>query len=151
MRRTDFILEHRKPLKSDLWMRSYHVEKGLEQEWRGGTKSGQELVVMAKMERKAVNKNIFLSVPIVAQWVKNLTSIQEDGGSIPGLAQWVQGSGIAVSCSVGHRRCSGPALLWLWCRPAAAAPIGPLAWEPPYAVGVALKRRKRKTKSSLMG
>ena len=26
-----------------------------------------------------------------------------------------------------------PALLWLWRRSAATAPIGPLAWEPPYA------------------
>ena len=30
----------------------------------------------------------------------------------------------------------------LWCRPAAVAPIRPLAWEPPYAVGVTLKRKK---------
>ena len=35
-----------------------------------------------------------------------------------------------------------PALLWLWHRPEATAPIGPLAWEPPYAMGVALKRQK---------
>ena len=31
----------------------------------------------------------------------------------------------------------------LWCRPAAAVPIRPLAWEPAYAAGVALKKRKR--------
>jgi len=33
---------------------------------------------------------------------------------------------------------------WLWHRPAVAAPIGPLAWELPYAAGVALKRKKEK-------
>ena len=37
-------------------------------------------------------------------------------------------------------------LLWLWCRPAAVAPIRPLAWEPPYAMGAALKKKKKKTK-----
>ena len=30
-------------------------------------------------------------------------------------------------------------VLWLWCRPAAVAPIRPLAWELPYATGAALK------------
>ena len=30
-------------------------------------------------------------------------------------------------------------MLWLW--PAAAAPIQPLAWEPPYGVGAALKKK----------
>ena len=33
-------------------------------------------------------------------------------------------------------------MLWLWCRPAATSPIRPLAWEPPYAKGVTLKRQK---------
>ena len=33
-------------------------------------------------------------------------------------------------------------LLWLWCRPVATALIRPLAWEPPYAEGVALKEKK---------
>ena len=34
-------------------------------------------------------------------------------------------------------RCHG-----LWCRPAAVALIELLAWEPPYATGVALKKKK---------
>ena len=46
----------------------------------------------------------------------------------------------------GHRCSSGPTSLWLWRRPAAVAPIRPLAWEPPYAVGAALKRQKTKKK-----
>ena len=37
-------------------------------------------------------------------------------------------------------------LLWLWRRPAATAPIRPLAWEPPRAMGAALKRQKYKRK-----
>ena len=49
-----------------------------------------------------------------------------------------------MSCGIGHRRGSDPMLLWLWHRPMATAPIPPLAWEPPYAVGVALKRQKKK-------
>ena len=38
-------------------------------------------------------------------------------------------------------------LLWLWCRPAAAAPMQPLAWELPYAVGVTLKRKNKNKKN----
>ena len=50
-----------------------------------------------------------------------------------------------MSCGVGCRCGSDPALLWLWHRPAAMAPIRPLAWEPPYAVGVALKKKTKDT------
>ena len=49
-----------------------------------------------------------------------------------------------MSYDVGRRRGSDPALLWLWYRPVATAPIRPLAWEPPYAMGAALKRQKTK-------
>ena len=35
-------------------------------------------------------------------------------------------------------------LLWPWCRLAATAPIQPLRWELPYAVGLALKSKKKK-------
>ena len=35
-------------------------------------------------------------------------------------------------------------MLWLWHRPAATAPIRPLAWEPPYVTGMSLKRQKTK-------
>ena len=55
-------------------------------------------------------KNLSVGVPILAQQVKNLTSIHEDMGSFPSLSQWVKdpfcelwcrsqmhlGSGIAV-------------------------------------------------------
>ena len=56
-------------------------------------------------------------------------------------------------CSVGRRHGSDLVLLWLWCRPAATAPIRPLAWrQSPYASGVALekgqktKKKKKKKK-----
>ena len=56
------------------------------------------------------------------------------------------GSGIAVSCGVGGRFGSDPALLWLWCRLVATAPIRPLAWEPPHATEVAQEMAKRPKK-----
>ena len=49
-----------------------------------------------------------------------------------------------MSCGVGHRHSSDLTLLWLWCRPAATAPVRPLAWESPYGVGAALQKTKKK-------
>ena len=48
-----------------------------------------------------------------------------------------------MNCCLGRRRGSDLALLWLKCRPEATALMGPLAWEPPYAAGVALKKTKQ--------
>ena len=56
---------------------------------------------------------------------------------------------MAMSCDVGHRHGSDPALLWLWHRPAAAALIQPLVWELPYASDAALKRQQNKTKCGI--
>ena len=56
-----------------------------------------------------------------------------------------------MSCGVGRRHGLDLMLLCLWPRPAALAPIGPLAWEPPYAVGAALKKfflNKNKTQKN---
>ena len=77
--------------------------------------------------------------------VTNLTTIHEDTGSIPGLTQ----SGAVMSCGVDYRCGLDPMLLWLWCGPTAVAPIRPLAWEPPHAMGAALKRPKEKKKSKI--
>ena len=51
-----------------------------------------------------------------------------------------------MSCGVGRRHGLDLALLWLWRRPAAVAPIRPLAWEPPSAAGTALEKAERPKK-----
>ena len=87
-----------------------------------------------------------VGVPVVAQWLTNPTRNREVTSSIPGLAQGVKDLALAVSCGVAQRRSSHLMWLWLWRKQAAVVPIGLLAWEPPYAMGEALKRKKIKTK-----
>ena len=83
-------------------------------------------------------------IPVVAQGVMNWTSIPEDAGSNPGLAQWVKN---LVLLRAASQMWLGSALLWVWFRPAAEAPapIQPLARELTYTQGVALKRKETKT------
>ena len=54
-----------------------------------------------------------------------------------------QGYGVAMSCGIGHRLGSDPALLWLWHRLAAIALTQPLPWELPYAKSTAPKKQKK--------
>ena len=54
-----------------------------------------------------------------------------------------------MSCGIGHRHGSNPALLCLWHRPAGIAPTLSLACELPHASGVVLKSKKKKIQKNL--
>ena len=56
-----------------------------------------------------------------------------------------------MSCGIGGRCGSDAVLPWLWSRLEAVAQIGPLAWEPPYAVSVASLKKKKKKKKRGVG
>ena len=88
------------------------------------------------------------------QWLTNPTRKHEVSGSIPGLAQCVNDLVLPLAVVVGCRLGSDLALLWLWCRSAATAPIGPLAWEPPYAAergpGKGKKAKRQKDKKIIL-
>ena len=56
-----------------------------------------------------------------------------------------------MSCGVGHRHGLDPVLPWLWYRLAGVALIRPPAWEPPYAMGVALKSKTKQNPKNLCG
>ena len=69
------------------------------------------------------------------------------------MRTWVQSlalfGGLRVWCRL--QMWLGSMLLWLWCRPAAVAPIRPITWEPLYATGAALKRKKKKDRKRKKG
>ena len=82
-------------------------------------------------------KSAELGVPVMAQWKRIQLGTMRLGDSIPGLAQWVKDP---VFRELWCRSQTRLGSVLLWRRPAATAPIRPLAWEPPYAAGAALKR-----------
>ena len=64
-------------------------------------------------------------------WLSRLRTrhrVHENADSTLGLTQWVK----------------DPTLLWLWYRPAAAAPIQALAWELPYVCHRCCPKKKKK-------
>ena len=87
--------------------------------------SSEQCLIFNKIERIPV----FLEFPLWLSSLRTKYSVCEDEGLIPGLSQWIKDL----------------VLLWLCCRPAAAALIQHLAWEHPYATVVNLKEKKKKT------
>ena len=64
------------------------------------------------------------------------------GMHIPSQAL-LSGLRIGRCCERGAGRRCGSYVVLLWHKPMAAALIQPLAWEPPYTTGVALKRQQQ--------
>ena len=88
-------------------------------------------------------------VPVVAQWLTNPTRNHEVAvRSLPLLIGLTIRRCRELWCRLQTRLGSrvAVALLWLWRRPVATAPIQPLAWEPPYAAGAAQEMPKKTNK-----
>ena len=84
--------------------------------------------------------NIQSGVPVVAQQVKNLTSIHKDTGSILGFACGLKDMVLLQATAQVENAA------WIWCCYGvswqATAPIQPLAWKTPYVMGAALKSQR---------
>ena len=87
------------------------------------------------------SRKVTWGVPVVAQQKRNQQGSM--GTQVKSLASL---SGLRIQgCSELWCRSQtswDSVWLWLWWRPAAVAPIRPLAWEPPHATGKALKKQK---------
>ena len=92
------------------------------------------------IHRMCFNGNVYQKyqgegVPIVAQWKQiSLASMRTQVQSLASLSE------LRIQCCHELWCSLDPTLLWLWCRSVATAPIRPLAWELPYAVGVTKKK-----------
>ena len=94
-------------------------------------------------------KKLKMGVPVMAQQKQT---------PLVSKRMWVSSSALLIGLRVQHcheldvgYRCGLElALLWLWWRPEAAAPIQPLVQEFPYAMGVALKSKNRKQKTKTL-
>ena len=106
--------------------------------------SGRHLRNQGKIKRSNESKS-YLHQEFLLWLCRNQQDYCPGGwGFNPWPRSMGQGSGVAVSCGVGCRLGSDLAWLWLWCRPAAIAPIRPMASEPPCATSIALKKEKTK-------
>ena len=90
-------------------------------------------------------KDVVTGVPVMVQpkriWLGDMRLRVRSLVSLSGLRIW---RCCELWCRSQMRLRSS--IVWLWCRPAATAPIRDLAWEPPQAVGVALKKRQKTKK-----
>ena len=78
-KKVQLILNHLSMITHSKLPRQFGLRSGNGYAFMGCRKSVIECIKLTAQE-----------VPIVAQWVKNPTSIHDDVDSIPGLAQWVK-------------------------------------------------------------
>ena len=140
--------DHRLPSGAGIHL-SHKVEKGLwlksfcpdGKSWKICSRKPQVDTTFLVLEDFNLKWNWRREYPAMAQW--KLIQLGTMRLRVQSLA--------SLSClrirrcyGVGRRWGSDLALLRLWHRPVSAAPIQPLAWESPYALGMALKGQKTK-------
>ena len=121
--------------------------------WRGGVvlecKTMLKRLRLNSQIKNSFLKNQGLGVPNVAKQ-KRIQPISMRMWVHPWPCSVGQGFSVALICGIGCRCSLDLALLWLWCRLEAIAPIWPLAWELPYATGTTLKSKAKKNQGLLI-